>query len=194
VSARRDAGFTLVELLVSLALLSLMAIYAVNAIASLRDISRVTAGISQQIEVDLVLRHFRETLADVRPVFQFDETNSSEPYFSGKANSIEFIAVADGTREIGGLYHLRYEVDDDANLVVERRLLQGKILGAVRRVILLTGVKSAHFEYVAQDHVKLETWMKQQRLPVAVVVEIVFVDGDKRVWRKAEFLLENQVQ
>ena len=100
---RHDDGFTLVELLVSLALLSLMAIYALNAFSSLRDINRVEDRVDAQMEVEAVARHLRETIADVRPIFVRDSNNAPKLLFRGSPGVLEFVSASNGGLETGGL-------------------------------------------------------------------------------------------
>jgi prepilin-type N-terminal cleavage/methylation domain-containing protein len=182
-----EAGFTLVELLVSLVLLSLMAIYALNALSSLKDVNKVLDRVGSQMEVDTVARHFRLSLADIRPVFISGENSVQKFLFDGSAKELEFVGSANGDRETGGLYFLRYSVDTDHALLVERQMLNGNIVRAANKTVLLREVESIEFKYVtrqANENVLeiLDSWQQQDHLPTAIDVRVTFKSKDQRKW------------
>ena len=157
---RHDEGFTLVELLVSLALLSLMTIYALNAFTSLRDINRVVDRTATQMEVEAVARHFRETIADVRPVFVMDENNAPRFLFKGSTDALEFVSAANGERETGGLYLVRYSVDAEGTLLAERRILRDRQSTEANKVVLLRDVAGVSFKYLDYANA-FDTWQQK---------------------------------
>lgn len=180
---RLDDGFTLVEMLVSLALLSLMAVYALNALASLRDINRVSERIGSQMEVEAVARHFREILADVRPVFAMDENNAPKFLFKGSPNSLEFVSASNGDRETGGLYLVRYSVDAEGSLLAERRILRDRQSPEPNKLVLLRDVDGISFKYLAPGASNgRETWDRRDSLPAAIAVAVTFNTGNPRTW------------
>jgi prepilin-type N-terminal cleavage/methylation domain-containing protein len=183
VRRRQDDGFTLVELLVSLALLSLMTIYALNAFSSLRDINRVVDRIGTQMEVEAVARHFRETLADVRPVFVMDENNAPKFLFKGAIDALEFVSASDGDRETGGLYLVRYSVNADGTLLAERRLLRDRQETEADNVVLLRDVDGISFSYLAPGASDgVDTWERKDTLPSAIAVTVTFSTKAPRIW------------
>lgn len=184
---RHDEGFTLVELLVSLALLSLMTIYALNAFTSLRDMNRVVDRIGSQVEVEAVARHFRDAIADARPVFTMDGNNTPQFLFKGARNVLEFVAASNGEREAGGLYLVRYSLDAGGTLVAERRILWDKMTIAANKVVLLRGVKDISFRYWApggpgNQNESVDSWERKDTLPLAIEVEVSFEDAGSRTW------------
>lgn len=186
-SRRHDDGFTLVELLVSLALLSLMTIYSLNALASLRDMNRAVDRVGGQMEVEAVARHLRDAIADVRPVFAMDGNNAPQLLFKGSHGTLEFVTASNGDRETGGLYLLRYSLDADGTLLAERRILRDKTTGAANKVVLLRGVKEITFRYWAPGGSNIQnessdSWERQDILPSAIEVEVGFEDADFRTW------------
>lgn len=182
-----DDGFTLVELLVSLALLSLMAIYALNALSSLRSINRVVDRTSMQMEVEAVIRHFRETLADTRPLFVTDENNVPRLIFKGKPDSLEFVSASNGDRETGGLYLVRFRLDAEGVLVAERDLLRSRMAGGATKTVLLRNVDSLSFKYISSAPVVpqigiTDTWQRNDILPTTIEVSVGFNTQDTRIW------------
>lgn len=182
-TGRNDAGFTLVEMLVSLALLSLMTVYAVSALSSLRDFNRVADRVGAQAEVEAVVRHFHDTIGDVRPIFVMDESNSPQFLFSGSPNSLEFVSASNGARETGGLYLVRYSVDKEGTLMVERRLLREQKSGEPNMVKLLSGVRSLKFRYyISGSENAVDRWDRKDVLPSNVSVVVTFESDDDRKW------------
>ena len=181
---RHDDGFTLVELLVSLALLSLMTIYALNAFSSLRDINRVVDRTATQMEVEAVARHFRAAIADVRPVFALDENNAPRFLFKGSPDALEFVSASNGERETGGLYLVRYSVDADGTLLAERWILRDRQSTETNKVVLLRGVADISFKYLDSDDA-FDTWQQKDSLPSAIEVNMTFNSGNARKWQPA---------
>lgn len=186
---RHDEGFTLVEMLVSLALLSLMTIYALNAFASLRDINRVVDRIGSQMEVEVVARHFRETIADVRPVFVMHENNAPRFLFKGSPDTLEFVSAANGERETGGLYLVRYSVNAEGTLLAERRILRDSQSTETSKVVLLRDVAGVSFKYLTSDDA-FDTWQKKDSLPSAIEVNMTFNSSSPRKWQPALISLQ----
>lgn len=178
---RHDEGFTLVELLVSLALLSVMTIYALNAFSSLRDINRVADRIGSQMEVEAVARHFREAIADVRPVFVMDENNAPKFLFNGSPDALEFVTASNGDRETGGLYLVRYSVDAEGTLLAERRILRDRQGTEANKVVLLRDVESVSFRYLDSEDT-FDIWEQKDSLPSAIEVSVSFSNQSPRNW------------
>ena len=178
-----DEGFTLVELLVSLALLSLMTIYALSAFSSLKDMNRAVDRAGAQMEVNAAARHLREAIADARAVFVTDENNAPRFLFAGSKNTLEFVTASNGERETGGLYFVRYSLDTEGTLQAERRILRDKMTSA-NKVVLLRGVKDISFRYWAAGDTgqALDAWDRNDLLPSAIEVDVVFEDADFRTW------------
>jgi general secretion pathway protein J len=184
---RNCDGFTLVELLVSLALLSLMTIYALNAMSSLKDINRLAEKISSQMEVEAVARHFREAISGIRPIFIMNENNTSKSLFRGMVDTLEFVTVSNGDHETGGLYVVRYGIDPEGTLTVERQMVRNGRRGAIDKVVLLRGVKSIGFEYGGpesdgKESDMSEAWSLTDRLPSVIDMTVNFDDTDSRKW------------
>jgi len=185
-----DDGFTLGGLLVSLALLSLMTIYAVSAFSSLKSMNRAVDRAGAQMEVDAVARHLREAIADVRAVFVMDENNAPRFLFAGSNDTLEFVTASNGEREAGGLYLVRYSLDTEGVLQAERRILRDK-LAAANKVVLLRGVKDISFSYRTEGDTSktLDEWDQKDLLPSAIEINVVFEDADFRTWPRSLGLL-----
>lgn len=191
--AKADDGFTLVELLVSMALLSLMAIYAIQAFSTLRNMSRVEADMAAQMEVDAVARHLRGELEETSAVFLPDGSVRPKLLFVGKSTTLTYVATSNGEREVGGPYLVSLALDGDGTLKSRRQLIQTKISEQVNEVILLRGVQSIHFSYRASKNPPqvLPEWNADNRLPIAIEISVAFANQDKRHWPETLIRLQN---
>jgi prepilin-type N-terminal cleavage/methylation domain-containing protein len=184
-SAAED-GFTLVELLVSLALLALMVAYAFSALSMLRDLNRIADRSEAQAEVDAAARHMREAIADARVMFKTDQEGVQILMFDGKPDSIEFIGSSNGERETGGLYRIRFFMNDQHELIAERTLQQMTSVGPVNRIILVSPVNSLRFSYRSSREDSYESWSGSwpsgNTLPSAVEIAVENVNGDMWDW------------
>lgn len=189
-------GFTLVELLVSLALLSLMTIYGLNALSSLNDINRAVGQTEAQMEIDAVARHLRDAIADIRPVFTTDESNAQQLLFKGSSDSLEFVGAANGEREAGGLYLLRYSVNAGHELIVERAMWRERQELTFKKVILMRGIKSIAFKYAASQENAggeeiTDLWRQTDVLPGSIEVNVEFEGNGERKWPTVLASLKN---
>lgn len=186
-TAHREAGFTLVELLVSLALLALMVSYAVSAISTLRHLNRVSGETAAQDEVDAVQRYLRQDIGDLRVVFETGESGNQTLMFDGKPQALTFIGNSDGTRETGGLNQVRMSLSETGELNAERQLLQSQVVGPINRVVLLRDVTSLQFSYAGRaknndEIVWQENWPKGNVLPIALRIAVEFESRGSRHW------------
>ena len=182
-----EDGFTLVELLVSLALLALMVTYAVSSISTLRQLNRISGEAAAQDEVDAVQRYLRHDIGDLRVVFETGESGNHTLMFDGTSQALSFIGSSDGTRETGGLYQVRVSLNETGELTAERQLLQSQLVGPINRVVLLRDVKSLRLSYAgrANDESKIvwqENWPKGNVLPVALRIAVEFEPTESRHW------------
>ena len=178
---KQQDGFTLVELLVSMALLSLMAIYTVQALSMLHNMNRVEADVAARMEVDAVLRHLRSELSDIRAVFLQSDSANGKLAFEGGPGSLTYVAASNGEREVGGLYLVKLSLDGDGTLKSSRRLFSKTPSERVNEVILLRGVKAINFTYRKPNQAEPQNqWGIENQLPLAIGVKIQFGENDKR--------------
>jgi len=187
--AKDNDGFTLIELLISLALLSLMAIYAIQAFTTLRSMNRVETELSAQMEVSAAARHLRQELSDARAVFQNNGDQNHKLYFAGAPQSLSFVAASNGEREVGGLYFVTFSLDSAGTLTEKRQLIGATLNDNVNESILLRGVESISFNYISETETS-PNWSSPTQLPRAVGINISFAKPDKR--RTAEILVRLQ--
>jgi prepilin-type N-terminal cleavage/methylation domain-containing protein len=195
-----EDGFTLIELLVAIALLALMATYALNALSYMQNFDRIINRIERQGEVEATARHLRQTLADARAVFGNAEAVSAQIEFEGRADSLELITVLNRDLAAGGLFRLRYGLQPETAASAE----QGSVFAVWRQLfrpnvsdpdkagqrdatVLMDGVESLRFRYFGsnepeEEPVWLDTWPKGEILPALISLDVVFPNGDVRRW------------
>ena len=159
----KEAGFTLVELLVSLSLLSLMAIYALNAFNINSQMRAIAKDIESRTEVTAVLRQFRDEIGTLTSVYRQDDTGFPALVFDGQSNQVSYVEMTGGTREVGGLYRVTWQLNDKQQLTVMRELLR-KEGSATEPFVVLEGVTDLHFIYNNDQSV----WKDQKVLPKSI--------------------------
>lgn len=189
-----EDGFTLVELLVSLALLALMITYALTAFSTLRQLNRIAGYAAAQDEVDSALRHLRQDIGDARVLFETQTDGSQILIFDGDEGHLRYIASSDGTRETGGLYQVYLFRNEQSELIAERQLVHAAPEGPLTSVVLLRGIASLEFAYAeaarsGSNIVWQNKWTSRNALPASVRMTIGFAPDDRRRWPEAIVLV-----
>ena len=188
----REAGFTLVELLVALSLFSLLALVLFGSLRfGLRAWELGTAHADQVEDVMFSQNLLRRLVADAYPLFVFDDPIHPHVDFDGRARSLGFLASAPIALGGGGRSRFAFfleQHDGRANLVMTSKPELARPEDAsLRRKTLLSGVDSLEFSYfgtkradrVAQWH---DDWTAQRALPQLLRVGVRFPANDARVW------------
>jgi prepilin-type N-terminal cleavage/methylation domain-containing protein len=168
---RDESGFTLVELLVSLTLLSLMTIYALNALSITSQMKIVARGVERKAEVVAVMQQFHDEIASLTPAYAQGSDGQPVLMFEGEEDTISYVISADGTRETGGLYRVIWRVDSEQQLIVERSLLRVG-LTSVTSLVALKDVLGIKFGYEAARN-----WKQQHKLPKAIWLRLEKIDN-----------------
>jgi prepilin-type N-terminal cleavage/methylation domain-containing protein len=181
---RDDAGFTLAETLVALALLAFLSVMALNAMSALQSTKRVEAKLDAANEVAAARNHLLQVLSDIRPVYRTSDDGSSSVAFSGEPTSLTLVSVLDDQVVTGGLYEIRYALNNNA-LGISYRLLQNTPTGAWQDYPLLQGVSGIKFRYygppeVAGEAAWVNQWTAKERLPLAIEIGITFSEVNRR--------------
>ena len=111
----RDAGLTLVELLVALALASLTMTLLPGALRLANRAWEAQAELERSSEVALALHAIEQRLASAQPVYEVDtRLRSVAVAFKGTATMLEFVSASESGPAGGGLYRwLLAPVDAD---------------------------------------------------------------------------------
>lgn len=193
VRASGEEGFTLVELLVALALLSLMAVYVVAALQHASRMKAVSERVADDASVEAVATHLRRAIEGTRMVYQRPRSASPVLAFHGASTSLSLITVSDGRLEIGGLYVAEFGLGAPRaghfrSLITRRRLFRpgdGEVRGET--VSLLDDIESLRFRYFGSPGPEeqpgwMDEWARTDALPRIIEVTVTFPEGDRREW------------
>jgi general secretion pathway protein J len=184
-----QAGFTLVELLVSLAILSLLSVYTVSALGIMRDAKRVSADLEKANQVELAVRYLQHELEGAIPLPKGSDTGQFRPLFKGETDQVTFAILSDGTREFGGVTEVTYLVNEKNQLISRRRVYRPKATPTLDAV-LLEGVEGIAFSYGADQ----STWIDQDQLPRVVGFALEMQQGGGRAQVQTALVLGNAGQ
>jgi type II secretion system protein J len=172
-----QSGFTLIETLVALALLSLMTIFATGAIATMSRTKQVEARIAVRSNMEAVERHLTQTLSDMRTLFAVGTDQGTQLAFSGESGSVSFVGLLSDRLERGGLYSLHYGVTENGVFALEYQLYRPlHEFKTGQSENLLSGVENVSFNYFGStmdgDSARWSNqWHLKDTLPRAISVE-----------------------
>ena len=194
----RNSGFTLLELLVSLALLSLIATYLFTSLSFGRRAWEVAGSLSEPAAVQAARDFIRNRLARARPILTtIGNTQRSVVHFEGKRDTVRFAALARGQTEISGVYDILLSTVSDMrggrSLAVASSIYgnptnaNGRARGSGRPRVLLENIVRTEFSYFGsvREGKRAEwhpTWTEPNRLPTHISIKVVFAEQDKRRW------------
>jgi prepilin-type N-terminal cleavage/methylation domain-containing protein len=174
---QRDDGFTLLEMLVALAVIAVMGALMVSFLGQLGAINRREAEIATQTELDAAAAYLKRVLEGARPVRMLGAKPDTNPLFDGEAGEIRFGAV---TRS--GLYSLAlrdvhiFVTRSDGRLglahtMAPRRLIGGRPVAHGLPIPILDTVDQVSFEYGGGGGWE-ENWSKDGELPKFVRITL----------------------
>jgi general secretion pathway protein J len=201
---RASAGFTLIEVLVALTLLSLLAV-AIATIFSYgqRTYAQIVESRRAALDVATTQRFLRQALETAYP-FALG-AGQSRFGFEGKPDSVEFTAMSP---QAIGLGHYRYAVflhpganryfDLVVRSDVDRHGFADERAAALRDEVLLEHVAAVRWAYLGSAHQAAgappRTWQTrwaERKVPALIRLEVEFPPGDSRTW--PELLIATQI-
>lgn len=184
-SARPEAGFSLVEMLVSLALLALIALLLLQAIGAAGMLSRLGGRLNADTDLDVVRDHLRASLA--RLVGR--SADGRRPPFLGESGRFVAMVLADRGTERGGAVWMTVSAlrgGDGTVDLVETRGLDSEA-GAEPPEVLVTGAAEVGLRYfgggLADPQPRWSSaWARRDRPPALVEIAVTFPPQDRRRW------------
>ena len=179
-----EAGFTLVEALVAVAMLGLAGAMIVEGLAAgerlWRDQSRLESG-GQEVEAAQTL--LRDRIERLRPITRYRE-GKARADLDGEADSFDFIALPSDVERPATLRWFDLSRTDAGELVLDATPWRG---GEASRQVLLRRVDDlelAYFGATLEDPQPQwrDSWSDQALPPQLVRIRITFGRGDRRVW------------
>ena len=190
-----EAGYTLLELLIALALLAVIATLLLNAIGSARQALNTVDRRGTQASVPAVQSVLRRLLVEARANLDVAEQADPRRAFIGEPNKLEFVSSFVPQGQYGGLW--RYEIDlesskagpESSALVLTQQLVRpvSPTTGQPLRTVLISEVRALSVRYFgAEDKDSApqwqDAWRHPYRLPRLASVDVTFVRADGRQW------------
>lgn len=190
-SRRGQAGFTLLELLVGLALLGLTVAITAAALNTGLLGADVTGKRSARLnQIRAAQTVLRDRLGTARPVAWSAGTRAVVG-FDGESESADFIAVLPPWPGQGGPHLVRIARNGD-RLTMSTKIHAGgtqafDFSGPVERTVLLEGVRSVRFAYYGRTAPRAPagwhpTWRSQASLPSLVRLSVAFAGDVGTAW------------
>ena len=154
-SRRAEGGFTLIELIVGLALFGLIVAVLTGALrVGLVGSDRVDEGAQRLNELRLAQTFIRRHLETARPIV-WPMRRTAPLAFEGKSESVSFISILPSWPGQGGLYLVRFARIGDA-LIVTRRITSGEeqafdFSRHADHTVLTDGIREVRFTYFGAD-------------------------------------------
>lgn len=188
---RRQAGFTLVETLVAVTLLSLLTITLTAALRFGIDAwARGAAhsdGLSRTLAVQGLLR---DIVGQAYPYFMSADPTRPFVDFDGTSETLALLAPAPIALGVTGWSRFRLSVARSkglSDLILASQPELADAPSANQTKTLLTGTASIAFAYFGQSRSETgarwhDRWSGQAALPQLVRIQVYFPEGDARLW------------
>jgi general secretion pathway protein J len=193
------SGFTLVEMLVGLALLGLMTLLLFGALRfSIRSWDRAETKTLQVVDLRIVEGVLRREIAKAFPL-RIGLANENKIAFEGDGRQVHFVTALPAHLSGGGQSLIALELADDR--VETKQDLPGKALvlkhvipdGETRdfsaldksdRSVLLEGLEDVEFAYFGRDNDQTEAswrtqWTPSARIPALLRIKLKFAGSDE---------------
>lgn len=168
---RRAAGFTMVELLVALAIFALVSAAGVVLLrASVDTQAALTGRLGEGSAVTRLRAMLTAELASAQPRPRRDAGGSRVPAFSGDARGIAFVHAGGGL-DGQGITLSRYALADGALVRSATDRIDGAEPGDPAAI--LRGVTSARWRFRAADGVWADAWRADDAAALPRAVELV---------------------
>jgi general secretion pathway protein J len=186
-----EAGFTLVELLVAIALLGILSIALFGSLRfGVSAWGRGTAHADAAAEILSTQNFLHRLLAESYPLFLRNEQGRGYVDFDGGAQSIDFLASMPMTLGAGGRSRFNLSLqrrNDRSDVRLKSRSELSDPASAPRDKILVADVRLLEISYFGVTRPEKsarwhERWAGEPSLPNLVAVRIAFPDHDQRLW------------
>jgi general secretion pathway protein J len=187
----REAGFTLVELLVTLALMSVLSLIVLGSLRfGIKAWQRGSVHAESIDRVQHAATMLRSLVEDAYPYYATGGEARNRIAFQGTSESLTFLAST--PLALGGKGRSRFRVfverrDDQAHLMLSSVAELTDSLGTIAPARLVENIKAVTISYLsatvpAKDAIWQAEWPLSPQWPRLVRVDVQFHEGDARIW------------
>jgi Tfp pilus assembly protein PilE len=186
--ASRQAGFSVVEAVVALALLAIVLALTSTALNASRHALRRVLANDGHASFVTSLRFIEQRLADVQPLYESRIGNRASIHFAGEPDRAVFLAAVEGADFSGGLYHVELGTRVAAAAGLALRMTpyvpyRHPVLPPVEQRVIDAAVSDIKIRYFGPDEsggvpTWHESWRGRAEVPFAIEME---------AWRKEKF-------
>jgi general secretion pathway protein J len=190
-----QSGFTLLELLVALTILSLIALVMLGGLKfGARAWDRVEVTSDDADSVDAAQTYLRRQLAAIYPLWLANPSSPGRVDFAGEPDHLVYLAPPPAQFGPADLSQFQLQRAASGALNLSWRSQSGA--GAPSEATLLHGIASLQFAYFGpQPGTRTERWTDRwadrARLPSLIRIQVTFPSGDRRVW--PEFVVHPEI-
>ena len=196
-------GFTLVEMLVALFLLSLITLLISEAFRGARIVTQKAEQVSNQSELRQLRNYLSNAIGAVIPRQVTGDKGQAQSVFLGAPNEIKFVTNHTVSGQFAGLYVTKIHLVPAASrsnlfdLWLDQHLFHRFARSDRRvspRVKLLEDVANIRFKYygLVGDNIYpswSQQWENANNSPSVIAIDIDFPPGDKRFWTTMQLRL-----
>ena len=182
-----QGGFLLLEILVTLSVVSVMAVLMTNFLGQLGAVGRLENQITARTELDAAASYLQRTLAGVKLAPLLDNKPPTNFVFEGLPEEMRFAAVTRQGYFSLALRDFRIFVDRNSQqtrllqTIAPRRLFSEGPFTAVSPTLILPDIDAVAFEYANEGGSFSREWKTDGVLPTAVKVTIFRTSGGKQL-------------
>jgi general secretion pathway protein J len=197
--ADHERGFTLLELLVSLALLALILSFVGGALRFGARAWEAAGALDRGASMAAVRTFLEQRMAEATPVYERDEAGRVRIAFSGLSQELSFVSPFTRGEAGAGLYrfHLYLQsvvpgAQDGMALVLRQSLYQPDVVRPVAGTsaegqFLLRDIAGIGFRYFGQMDPRTPAawqseWTRTDALPELIEMSVLLRDLDARAW------------
>ncbi len=176
-----DDGFTLLETLITITIISLLSMVIVSALNQVRTMSAISHRTDHEVRYGAILNYLEATLAAARPLRLLGRGENSIIVMDGGIDRLDFVTIAKTGTVTQSLREVIWAQSEEGKQsqftqFTKPRRLQPELQSGDRN-ILAGGDLSVSFRYLAADQQRADDqlWLrewKSDHLPSAVKIEI----------------------
>ncbi|OLP59704.1 hypothetical protein BJF93_08005 [Xaviernesmea oryzae] len=175
-----DAGFALIEVLVSLCVVVLISELVLSGITQLKALRRLTQSQEAQIELNSGFDYLENLIENSRKLPLIADDPDNKTLFEGAADTIKFVAVVRVTSSQTGLRDVELRLAKDEKRLDLIQLNRVRRSGAVRdaqKLLVMTDIRYFKIQYLpsevdSKSTAWLDEWTDRKRAPRALKVEL----------------------